>query len=161
MMIKKVYVKINNIFNRLMIFLYGKQFKCFGKNNKIWFPVKIHCKKNVIIGDNCGINAFINIWGHGGVIIGNNVMIASNTSITSLTHDYSAKSIRFAKVISKSVTIEDDVWIGSNVVIMPGVTIRKGAVIGAGAVVTKDIPEYAIAMGIPAKVVKYRELSNE
>ena len=51
----------------------------------------------------------------------------------------------------------DDVWIGTNSVVLPGVTIGKGAVIGAGTVVTKDIPEYAIAVGNPARVIKYRE----
>ena len=52
--------------------------------------------------------------------------------------------------------IDDDVWIGANVTIMPGVHIGQGAVIGAGAVVTKDVPPYAIAYGLPATVHKYR-----
>ena len=52
--------------------------------------------------------------------------------------------------------IDDDVWIGANVTIMPGVHIGQGAVIGAGAVVTKDIPPYAIAYGLPAEVHRYR-----
>ena len=50
----------------------------------------------------------------------------------------------------------DDVWIGTRVIILPGVTIGKGVIIGAGAIVTKDIPEYAIAVGNPARVIKYR-----
>lgn len=54
------------------------------------------------------------------------------------------------------VTIKNDVWIGANSVIMPGVIIGNGAIIGAGAVVTKNIPDYAIAVGVPAKVIKYR-----
>lgn len=56
----------------------------------------------------------------------------------------------------RKVFIGNDVWIGANSVIMPGVTIGDGAVIGAGAVVTKDVPPYAIVVGVPAKVVKYR-----
>ncbi len=56
----------------------------------------------------------------------------------------------------KKVVIGNDVWIGANSVIMPGVTIGDGAVVGAGAVVTKDVPPYAIVVGVPAKVVKYR-----
>lgn len=57
---------------------------------------------------------------------------------------------------SLHTTIGNDVFIGANVTILDGVTISDGAVIGAGAVVTKDIPPYAIAVGVPAKVVKYR-----
>ena len=56
----------------------------------------------------------------------------------------------------KPVFIGNDVWIGLNAIIMDGVTIGDGAVIGAGAVVTKDIPPYAIAVGVPAKIIKYR-----
>jgi acetyltransferase-like isoleucine patch superfamily enzyme len=58
--------------------------------------------------------------------------------------------------IYKKVIIKNDVWIGANSVIMPGVTIGNGAVVGAGAVVTKDIPDYAIVAGVPAKIIKYR-----
>lgn len=55
-----------------------------------------------------------------------------------------------------SIIIEDDVWIGANATILKGVTIGHGAVIGAASVVTSDIPEYAVAVGNPAKVKKYR-----
>ena len=60
---------------------------------------------------------------------------------------------------AEPVTIGDDVWIGRRVMIMPGVTIGNGCVIGAGAVVTKDIPPYSVAGGVPAKVLKSRNLT--
>lgn len=56
----------------------------------------------------------------------------------------------------KQTTIGNDVFIGANVTIIDGVTIGNGAVIGAGAVVVKDVPPYAVAVGVPAKVIKYR-----
>jgi maltose O-acetyltransferase len=55
------------------------------------------------------------------------------------------------------VRIEDDVWIGARAIILPGLKIGKGAVIAAGAVVTKDVPEYAICGGNPARIIKYRK----
>lgn len=64
-------------------------------------------------------------------------------------NDYQAKS-------NGTILVEDDVWIGMGVKIFSGVTIGKGAIIGAGSVVTKNIPPYAIAAGIPAKVIRYR-----
>ena len=55
------------------------------------------------------------------------------------------------------VTIGNDVWIGMRSIIMPGVKIGNGAVIGAGAIVTKNVPDYAIVGGVPAKIIKYRK----
>ena len=55
------------------------------------------------------------------------------------------------------VIIGNDVWIGMRVVIMPGVRIGIGVVIGAGAAVTKDVPDYAIVGGVPARIIKFRK----
>lgn len=62
---------------------------------------------------------------------------------------------------SKEIIIKNDVWIGTNTLIMPGVTIGNGAIIAGGAVVTKDVPDYAIVGGVPAKVIKYRFTKEE
>ena len=56
----------------------------------------------------------------------------------------------------KSIQIGNDVWIGMNAIILDGVKIGNGSIIGAGAVVTKDVPDYAIVGGVPAKIIKYR-----
>ncbi len=58
------------------------------------------------------------------------------------------------------IRIEDDVWIGARVIVLPGVSIGKGAIIGAGAVVTKDVPAYAICVGNPARVIRFRDPDN-
>lgn len=112
------------------------------------------------IGDNTLINLYSDISGRDfKVYIGNNVLIAPRVSIMASMHNYQQKSelIRSQGTSGGDVVIGDDVWIGTNAVVLPGVYIGSGAVVGANAVVNKDIPQYAIAVGIPAKVIGYRE----
>jgi maltose O-acetyltransferase len=92
--------------------------------------------------------------------IGNFVMIAPNVAIISSTHNFERTDIPMAfqgVTTSKKVIIEDDVWLGRNVVVMPGVRIRKGSIVAAGAVVTRDVPEFKIVGGVPAKIIKDRK----
>ncbi len=62
---------------------------------------------------------------------------------------------------NQKVIIGNDVWIGTGVIILPSVKIGNGAIIGAGAVVTNDVPDYAIVVGVPAKIIKYRFCEKE
>lgn len=113
---------------------------------------------SIRIGNNVAINPFTVIYGHGGVLIGNNVIIASHVTIISNNHKFTelTKPICEQGEESKGIAIEDDVWIGAGVIIVDGVRIGKGSVIGAGSVVTKDIPHYSVAVGVPCKVIKTR-----
>lgn len=117
---------------------------------------------NIYIGHMVFMNRGVYITARGPVRIGNNCIIGAYTIINSGSHIYSDKRIpiRDQGHRIEPIIIEDDVWIGSHVIIKPGVTIGKGAVIGAGAVVTKSIPEYAVAVGCPAKVIQYRGVSD-
>ena len=92
------------------------------------------------------------------IIIGDNCMISYDVVIRTDMHNHDSLNIPMINqnITCKDIIIEDDVWIGYGAYIMPGVTIHQGAIIGAHAVVTKDIPQYAIAVGVPAKVIKYR-----
>jgi len=110
--------------------------------------------KNVYIGNDVGLQA-----SDKSITIGDYTMIANGTYITTVEHGMEHNNIPMLLQPNKTetVTIGPDVWIGAKAVILPGVKIGKGAVIGAGAVVTKDIPEYAIAVGIPAKVIRLRK----
>jgi len=112
----------------------------------------------VSIGDGSNINGNCLLSGSGGLNIGKNVLIGGYTSITAVNHIYESKDkpIKDQGLSCKGISIEEDVWLGTGVRVLDGVTISKGAVIGAGSVVTKDIPRYAVAAGVPAKVIKYR-----
>lgn len=110
-------------------------------------PTKIEIGEGTIIGQ----NAFLD--GRDSLKIGKHVDIASDVLIYNSEHDINSDDF---KPIHAPVVIEDYVFIGPRAIILPGVKIQKGAVIAAGAVVTKDIPEYAIAGGVPAKVIGER-----
>jgi acetyltransferase-like isoleucine patch superfamily enzyme len=89
--------------------------------------------------------------------IGRDVVIADNVYITDNMHGYEDvnKTIFQTPLTSTGpVTIEDEVWLGEKVSVMPNVTIGKHAVIGSNSVVTKNIPAYSVAVGIPARVIK-------
>lgn len=90
----------------------------------------------------------------GMVTIGNRVLFGPFVSIFAATHETGVQSRRDGVEYAKPVAIGDDCWIGGNTTIMPGVTIGKGCTIGAGSIVTKDIPDFSVAIGSPAKVVK-------
>lgn len=94
----------------------------------------------------------------GRIEIGNNVIIGPDVIIRAANHNYSdpEKYIRDQGHISGKIIIEDDVWLGARVVVVPDVRIGKGSVVGAGSVVTRDIPSYSVAVGVPAKVIKQR-----
>lgn len=113
----------------------------------------------IVIGNNVGVQMFSILYGLGGLKIGNDVMIATHTIFVPANHNFNdLNSPMRTQGSSKSgIVVEDDVWIGSNSVILDGVTIGKGSVIGAGSVVTKSIPEYSVAVGNPAKVIKSRK----
>lgn len=109
------------------------------------------------IGNNSGVG--INAVIHGKVTIGEDVMMGPECVIYTTNHSFSRIDIPmnmqgFSE--EKPVIIGSDVWIGGRVTILPGVHIGNGAVIGAGAVVTKNVPDYAIVGGNPAKVIRYR-----
>ena len=106
----------------------------------------------VILEDDVGINAFTHIFGGGGVHIGARTMISSGCSIASITH--SEEVATRSHGIELPVTIEEDCWLGTGAIVLPGVRIGRGSIIGAGAVVTKDVPPYSLALGVPARVVR-------
>ncbi len=128
--------------------------KC-GKNVNI--ERGAHFSPRVTLGNNSGIG--INASISGIVRIGDNVMMGPHCTTYTHNHAFDRLDIPMCEQgfqPDQPIVIEDDVWIGGHVIILPGVHIGSGAIIGAGAVVTKDVPNYAIVGGVPAKVIKYR-----
>lgn len=121
------------------------------------FVSELEKNPRILIGDRCYIGFFFTILNGSTVRIGNDVLFASHVIITSENHGTDPESAipyMDQTLSSKPVAIGDGCWIGEKVCIMPGVTIGKKSIVGGGSVVTKSIPEYSIAVGNPAKVIK-------
>lgn len=88
------------------------------------------------------------------VKIGDNCLLAPNVAIYTAGHPIYPGTRNSAYEYGKAITIGDNVWVGGNTVICPGVTIGNNVVIGAGSVVTRDIPDWCVAVGNPCRVIK-------
>ena len=116
-------------------------------------------KTSISIGDRCYIGFGFTILSKDSnkIAIGNDVLIASNVCITNENHGMNSEDktpYMDQEITGDDVIIGDGSWIGQNACILPGVTIGKKSIIGAGSVVTKSIPDYSIAVGNPARVIK-------
>jgi len=146
-------------FKSLRKFLIRKISKV-GKNVDIRPMVTIVGTQNVEIGNNVTLRPFTSIYADNQenckVVIGNDVLLGPNVYMTVSNHNYDNPQMKIADQghTFKSIQICDGAWIGYGVIILPGVTIGHHAVVAAGAVVTKDVPDFTVAAGIPAKVIK-------
>lgn len=122
--------------------------------NGIKYNPSIEIGNNVNIGQDSNISCINNIKIANNVLIGRKVMINDNS------HGVFERNMldvppRLRPLSSKgSITIDENVWIGEMVCILSGVHIGRGSIIGAGSIVTKDVPPYSLAAGIPAKIIK-------
>ena len=120
--------------------------------------LKGYHKGELAIGDGTWIGQNCFFHSAGSIRIGRSVGIGPNVSILTSTHAEQGRGIPILKsrVEFAPVVIEDDADIGLGAILLPGITIGRGAQIGAGAVVSRDVPAYAVAAGIPARILRYR-----
>lgn len=159
------------------------KFGSFGRNSLVAKDVSILREENIHIGNNCSIQSHCTLetTGAGKIEIADGLSLGEYSHITSANEVTIGKNLltgRFVLITDNShgenkskaelniaplqravyskgkVVIGDNVWIGDKATILAGVTIGNGAIIAANAVVTKDVPAYSIAAGVPAKIIK-------
>jgi acetyltransferase-like isoleucine patch superfamily enzyme len=113
---------------------------------------------SITIGSDCSLNNYVVMYGAGGITVQDGCRIATGVVIVAFNHGFDdvARPIRSQPITARGVLVESDVWIGARSVVLDGVTIRRGSVVGAGSVVTRDVPEYAVVAGNPARVLRHR-----
>ena len=124
-----------------------------GENSRITTPFAGATFDKIKLGNNVFINSNCLAMARGGITIEDDVMLAGNVQLLSNNHDEYERQI----LICDKILIKKGAWIGAGATVLPGVTIGKYAIVGAGAIVTKNVPDYSVVVGIPAKVVKTLE----
>lgn len=146
--------KINNTmphteeYQKLIKELFGEN---LGENTMINAPIFVNLANKVKIGNNVVLMNGFQCMSAGGLEIEDDTKISLNCTIATNNHDFYDRPV----ITCKPVHIKKNVWMGVNVTILPGVTVGENAIIGANAVVTKDVPDNAVVVGNPARVIKY------
>ncbi|MBR4846234.1 MAG: acetyltransferase, partial [Bacteroidaceae bacterium] len=169
-LIKTKMIDINVRLFRFPITIRGRKFIDFGDKLTTGVGCRLDCfpgddksKAKLIFGKNVQLNDYVHIVAMDSVRIGDNVLMASHIFISDNSHgsykgDENDTNPNIPPIkreyATAPVSIGDNTWIGEGVTIMPGVTIGKGCVIGAHSIVNKSIPDYSVAVGSPAIVVK-------
>lgn len=128
-----------------------------GKGSTIHMGAVFYEPKGIQIGDDTVIGENAVLDGRDKLTIGNHVAFASEVMVYNSQHDIHDDNF---KAITKPVAIGDYVFVGPRAIILPGVTVGRGAIVAAGAIVTKDVEQFAIVAGVPAKKIGERKVKN-
>ncbi len=142
-------------------FICRRLFKRCGKDVNVEAGAYFGNGEKIELGDYSGIGLNCEVYN---VKIGKYVMMGPEVIVFYRQHKFDRTNVpmMFQGYGSElTVIIEDDVWIGRRCIIMPGVHIGEGAIIAAGSVVTKDVPDFAIVGGVPARIRKYRKKHDQ
>lgn len=144
--------------HRIRAYLVEKIFLSCGRDVRISSNVNFCSGVKVSIGNNSNISRYSLLVGD--ISIGDNVMMGPRISMFTSNHEFGDTSlpmIEQGQGVEKPITVGDDVWIGTQVIVLPGVKIGSHSIIGAGSVVTKDVPEWCVVAGNPARIIKKRK----
>ena len=122
-----------------------------GENSVVNNGLTVVLPKNVTIGSGVTVMNGALMMAAGGITIEDKVLIAANVKLITNNHDPYERDI----LTCKPILIKKGAWIGAGATILPGVTVGKYAIVGSDTVVTKDVPDYAVVVGNPAKLLKY------
>jgi maltose O-acetyltransferase len=139
-------------------FLARKLIKKFGNDVRVNPKANFGSGLRMEVGNNCNLSSGLRVIGD--LRLGNDVMMGPDVTFISYNHRFDNLDIPMrAQGCAESIpiTVGNDVWIGMRAMIMPGVKIGSHSIIAAGSLVLKDVPEWAIVGGNPAKVIKYRK----
>ncbi len=138
-------------------YAYSKILRSFGEGTTVHPTVEIRHPENVSIGARTNVNHGSELHGAGGIEIGEGTLISFNVLVLSDMREFRNRgAIGKQHKITKPVRIGSDAWIGAGAIVLPGVTIADHAIVGAGAVVTKDVEEWEIVAGNPARHIGSR-----
>lgn len=127
-----------------------------GEGSYVAAPIQGTCFDQVKIGKRVFVNSNILLMARGGIVIEDDVQIAANVQLLTNNHDPYNRSI----LTCKPIYVRKGAWIGAGATVVPGIEIGKHAIVGAGSVVTKDVPDYAVVVGNPAKQIKTLDVNK-
>ncbi len=154
LLLKFVGIVPTHFFRRFFYRLFGMK---IGKGSTLHTGAVFYNIKNISIGSDTIIGENVILDGREKIVIGNHVDFASEVMIYNSQHDINSDDFH---AVSAPVIVKDYVFIGPRAIILPGVTVGKGSVVAAGAVVTKDVADFTIVAGVPAKVIGERKNKN-
>lgn len=130
--------------------------KLFGKSENVFIEPPFFCDYgfNIETGKNFYANFNCTLLDVAKIRFGDNCMLGPNVSVYTAGHPLHPVTRNSKYEYGKEVIVGDNVWIGGSSVVCPGVRIGNNVVIGAGSVVTKDIPDYSVAVGNPCKIIR-------
>ena len=145
-------------FKNIRYFLFSNCIENCGKNIKI--DKNVYISPSIRIGNNVRISENVKIRKN--TFIGHDVLIGPGVQIITATHNFEDidRPVNAQGESQLDIHIGNDVWIGTNAILLPGITISSHVIVAAGSIVTKDVSEFAIVAGNPAKIIRYRHIKG-